>query len=320
MAAKANPIKPVGLDELLTQVDSLQDNICNENGSLQDAWRLLNERREKLGRVRDKIQSVVKASNERLKLNVGGTRFEIWTSYVLKNKYLSKLQSGTYQKSDPDGFFYIDKDPTYVPVVLNHLRDGAVDLSPFNDQQLLKIRADAEFFMVTELQADIDARRSSLKATTGLTICTFNLGRFTPCFNGIFFEVNVKKQCNLHAVSFLAGERRRLAAEAYLKEGGLDNPSSFHKIGEPVAQQVDKGQVVQIPVTNVVLAPGLHTLGIYSSSCPTAVIVCPRAEAQRESNGITLGRSYHTSDQKGNFTRRSGEDDFDFCGEIHVHF
>ena len=312
-------------DSQLPQIENLlaelTHSIEREHGNLKNMRNQLMREKTDVDSIRAKITSVSVNEVDRLKLNVGGRRFEIRASSVIKNTYFRSLLSGTFTPADPDGFYFICRDPEYVQVIMNFLRDGRVDLTDYTDRQLARIRDDAEFYMVKELQALIEAHRAARRSNEGVIICAVNTARsITHCFNGIFFEINVQRRdCKLHSIAFVAGERRKIVGEAFHKDGPMDSPGSLRKIGE-VEQQVDKGQLVCVNFSAMALEQGVHTLGVYSVSCPTAISLCPRKESTRQYSGITLGKSYHTTDQKGNYGKRAGEDEFDFSGEIAVSF
>lgn len=308
-----------GLVTIQEMMDQLQRTMADEYDKLKLQWSIYARDKEEMDRIKARLQGVNVKETDRLKLNVGGVRFEIRQSCTKNNTYFRSLVSETFAEADKDGFFFIDRDPTYVHVIMSYLRNGSVQFGRYSDSELDAIREDAEFYMMNDLMADIDAYRSKRRSGDGIATCSVNAGRaVTDGFNGVFFEVNVtKKDFKLHSVSFVAGERRKIVGEAYWREGALDSPGNMRKMGV-VEQQVEKGQMVTINFSAIPLAPGIHTIGVYSVSCPTAVSVCPRREAQRQFSGFTIERTYHTTNQKGHFNQRAGEDEFDFCGELAI--
>lgn len=310
-----------GLPIMHEQMVQLERTMADEYDKIKERWIEYAKDKEELDRIRNRIASVSVNELDRMKLNVGGSRFEIRATCAKGNTYFRSLMSGTFQSADADGFYYIDKDPAYVQVILNYLREGTVDLSEFTDKQLARIAGDAEFYMVQDLQSEIDNFRKVRRSGERITLCQVNMTRgVTDCFNGLFFELNVmKKEFKLHSISFVAGERRKIVGEAYVKEGPLDSAGQARKIGV-VEEQVEKGQLVAISFSAIPLPMGTHTIGVYSVSCPTAIAVCPRKESKRQFAGFTMERSFHTANQKGFFNQRAGEDEYDFSGELAVSF
>ena len=99
--------------------------------------------------------------------------------------------------------------------------------------------------------------------------------------------------------------------------GSIDSPGLPRKLGV-VDQQAEKGQPVCISFSAFPLAPGTHTIGVYSVT--SAISVCPRVDSTRQFGGFTIEKSYHTANQKGHFNIRAGEDEYDFCGELSVSY
>lgn len=310
-----------GLNTIQDQMEQLQMSMADEYDRLKAEWKKYLKDKEEMDRIRGRITSVSVSELDRLKLNVGGRRFEIRATCATKNTYFRSLLSGTFTPADQDGFYFIDRDPEYVQVVMNFLRDGQIDLNDFNDRQLARIRQDAEFYMVQELQTEIDTFRTARKSGEGINLLSVNTQRpVTDCFNGVFIEINVTRpNFKLHSISFVAGERRKIVGEAFLKEGGIDSAGQLRRIGT-VEQQVDKGQLVCINFSAVPLPTGTYVVGVYSVSCPTAIAVCPIRESQREQPGFVITRSYHTANQKGAFNQRAGDNEFDFSGELSVSY
>ena len=92
------------------------------------------------------------------------------------------------------------------------------------------------------------------------------------------------------------------------------------KIGETDIDAT-KGEAVTITFSTVALTGASYTIGVYSSSCPTAITACPTTMATRDyaqRHGIIIERSYHTTNARGHWTRRAGQDEFDFVGELGI--
>jgi len=312
-------LDPTGLSTIQEMMDQLQRTMADEYDKLRTQWNIYLRDKEEMDRIKARLQGVNVKETDRLKLNVGGTRFEIRQSSTKNNTYFRSLVSETFAEADKDGFFFIDRDPTFVPVIMSYLRNGSIQLGRYTDTELAAIHEEAEFYMMNDLMTDIDGYRSKRRAGDGIATCSVNATRpVTDGFNGVFFEINVtKKDFKLHSISFVAGERRKMVGEAYWREGSLDSAGNMRKMGA-VEQQVEKGQMVTINFSAIPLSVGVHTIGVYSVSCPTAVAACPVRESQRVHNGFTIVRSYHTTNQKGHFNQRTGEDEFDFCGELAV--
>ena len=300
----------------------LQVLLSDEYQLLADKWMQYDLDKAELDRIKAKITAVNVKETDRLKLNVGGQRFEIRQTLTQNNKYFSSLQTShdDLATADPDGFYYMDRDPKHVPLIMSYLRHGNVNLSNLSESQLAKIRREAEVFMVTDLITAIDAQKVRRRTGEGVSAVSFNLKKApTDFFNGIFFEISVSRNVKLHSISFLAGERRKIVGEAYVKDGALDATAQFRKVGVVEQMVEQKGQLVCIPLQQPMTLPaGIHTVGVYSVSCPTAIGVVQRTSDGRTQGAVTLQRTFHTTNQKGYFSARAGEDQFDFCGELSI--
>ena len=304
-----------GLGHIENKMGELQMLMTTEYVKLKEAKEEFAKMKEYYDNLAQKIKSTMPREDERLKLNVSGSRFEIRESIAVKNMFFKTLLSGTFATKDSDGNFYIDRDPVYVRVVLNFLRDGTVDLASFTPRELAALRGEAEFYMVPELQGRIDEINASDSTGIVTMSCNTQITNFSHAFNGIFFEVTFKRDVKLHAISFVAGERRRIPCQALYREGGLDGSGDTHRICE-VHQAADRGELVPMAFSTLSFSAGTYTFGLYSTS-PNAIACCPIETSRRETNpNVVLGKTYHTTNARGDWGRRAGSDDVDFCGEL----
>jgi hypothetical protein len=320
---RAANLDTTGLPALTDSMSVLRHLMDSEYNRLKLEWQALLAERDAINQIKDRIQSVTVSEHDRLRLNVSGQRFEIRASCVQKNTYFRSLISNTFAPADTDGFYYIDRDPKFVIVILNMLRDGRADLDDFNERHLRQIRADAEYYMVGDLTNEVDRVLAARRTGTGIVAVPMNRDvPTTLSFNGVFMELTVtKRNLALHSISFVAGETRRIVGEAFCMEGSMDGQSKPQKVGE-VEVDADKGQIISISFSTIALTGTAYTIGVYSSSCPTAVVACPTTMATRDysRHGIVVERSYHTTNPRGHWTRRAGQDEFDLVGELGISF
>lgn len=314
-------LETTGLPQLKDSMSGVRRLMEDEYERLRAEWAKLLAERAAINKIKDRIQSVTVGEHDRLRLNISGKRFEIRASCVLKNTYFRSLLSNTFAPADSDGFYFVDRDPTFAMVIINQLRDNNVTLDDFNDQQLKKIRDDAEFYMVGDLTTRVDRELAARR--TGKGIVALSINRDVPStlsFHGVFIEFAVtKRNLALHSISFIAGETRRIHAEAFCIEGSMDGAVRPSKVGE-VEMDVTKGQLVAISFSTVALTGNTYTIGVYSTTCPTAITACPTTMSTRDygRNGIVVERSYHTTNARGHWTKRAGQDEFDLVGELGI--
>jgi hypothetical protein len=311
----------VGLSAIQERFVRLQVDIENEYLLLEKAWDEAFAVTSAVDAIRNRILASHVPFNDRLRLNVGGQRFEIRRQTALKNTFLNMLIKKSIGDADTDGTFFICRNPKWFQVLLNHLREGTTDLTPYTEIELLQLRADAEFFSASDLVAMIDKQRHSKKAEVALQVLSFSSSRpVSHTFHGVAIEVAIqRKECRLHSVSIVAGERRRLTIELYHKEGAFDAPGQLRKLSE-CEVQAEREQLISLAFTAIPLVQGTHTLCVYCPNCSTGIAVVPRREATRKQHGLDVTRSYHITDSKGVITKRAGEDDYDFCGDIALSF
>jgi len=301
----------------------LTNALMEEYDRMNKALAEYNRKKAEVDSIRSRITSVSAKEQERLRLNIGGKKFEIRSTCVQKNTYFRALMNGTFTQADPDGFYFIDRSPEWFAVIINTLREGPIDLSRYDDYQLSQIRKEAEFYMVQELIQDVDRQRLVKKSgESSIVTCSVNTAvNLTTCAAGIAFEIVVsRREFKLHGISFVAGERRVMVADAYIKEGVIDSASSFRKIGSCDAQ-ADRALLIPINITPPLsLGPGTYSIVVYSSASQNAIAVCSRKDAVRQQAGIIFGKTYCIRDLRAQITKRANEDEFDFCGELMVSF
>ena len=314
-------------DELEMAVQVLTRDLGTELLTIKNERAFLAAERKRLDDLNRRLNAFDPSEHDRLKLNVGGSRFEVRAACIKKNIFFRSLLSGTFASCDSDGFYFVDRDPIHIAAILHFLREGVLDLDHYSDRQLDRLKTEAEFYMVQDLHATIEELRSKKRSKQGVQVVGVN--RHVPAssfafFNGIVFEFQVTAvhELQLHSVSFVGGEKRKIVGEVYLKLGPMDAPGRFEKIGD-VDALVDRLSVVNVAFAAVSLTSSSYTLAIYSASCPTAIAVCPKDLSNRDLLGdnnagiIRMTRSYHTVDPRGQFSKRAGpEDTFDFVGEM----
>ena len=284
----------------------------------------LREGQRALNRIRERIEMVSCNDNQRLKLNVGGRKIELKVSHVERNNFFRPLLTNAFTQPDSEGFYFIDRDPTFVMVIINYLRGGltAVDLDLFTPAQLRRIWRDAEFYMVQGLQDKVDDLLRVRGPSRSINCINVNTSFGLPSryFNGIFMQITPVRNVTLHSIAFICGEKRpNFVARALLREtdiASLNTQTQLRTIGE-VDQPVEKGQKVTLSMTALSLqAKKTYTIGIYSSAS-AAVGGCPTTNAQRTYDLFTIDSTFYTTDARFALSKKT-ENDFDLIGELYL--
>lgn len=102
-------------------------------------------------------------------LNIGGTLFATSRETLTKNNtssMLSAMFSGNFSsRRDYNGAYFIDRDSTYFPYILNFLRDGIVDL-PDDEYQIRRLHREALFYQIDGLIKQIEESLELLQRKT----------------------------------------------------------------------------------------------------------------------------------------------------------
>lgn len=305
-------------------MQQLREGFVEEYDCLEQNWSEYARLKESIDHLHERIMSATVLESERLRLNIGGKRFEIRESMVKNNAYFRSLRNpSSFSPSDADGFYFINRDPDYIPVVMRYLRCGRIALGRYSALELKLIREEGEFYMLHDLVAEIDAHVRQRQFVSGHEIAIPSSAFPTEgceCVTGIFLEIEVLvEQMQLSALAFLAGERRKIVSEAHYKEGGIDSPGQLVCVGRS-EQQAGKRDVVTVALNKPqILSKGLHTVGIYSASGTAAIMVLRRKGGPMFScNFFAIRQTYHTTNAKGLVHQRAEVNTMGFCGKLVV--
>ncbi len=283
----------------------------------------LREGQRALNKIRERIEMASCASPHRLKLNVGGRKVEIKMSHVERNNFFRPLLTNAFTQPDAEGFYFIDRDPTYIMVVLNFLRGGlaAVDLDLFTPAQLRRILRDAEFYMVQGLQDKVDELLRVRGPSRVISSVAINTPPAVRYFNGLFMQIVPTRNITLHSISFVCGEKRpNFVARALLREcdiASLGPTAQLRTIGEVDQAVNERGAKVTISMTALSLVAGkTYTIGVYSSA-GNAVGGVPCDMAERRYSDFNIEASFHTTEARHALSKKT-ENEFDFVGELYI--
>ncbi|KAG5178521.1 hypothetical protein JKP88DRAFT_328961 [Tribonema minus] len=89
-----------------------------------------------------------------IKLNIGGKRFETSATTLrsTEGSFFSAMLSGRWElQACEDGSYFIDRDPSTFPHILNYLRGIELDIELFAKAELAALRHEADFYGLTDL-------------------------------------------------------------------------------------------------------------------------------------------------------------------------
>lgn len=309
--------------EMMGSMKIVEQVMGEEIDRLKSRKAKLRENQRALNNIRERIETVSCSSPNRLKLNVGGKRIELKMSHVDRNNFFRPLLTNAFTQPDAEGFYFIDRDPANIMVIVNFLRGGlaAVDFDLFTPAQLRRILRDAEFYMVQALQDKVDEMLRGRGPSRAIACVNVNGGAApTRFFNGLFMQITPVRNITLHSIAFVCGEKRpNFVARALLREteiASLTATSQLRTIGE-VDQATEKNMKVTISMTALSLLAGkTYTIGVYSS-ISNAVGGVPTNGAERRYNDFSVGATFHSMESR-NVLSKKVENEFDFVGEIYV--
>jgi hypothetical protein len=106
------------------------------------------------GHVNTYVNLCKQSQSRRVKLNIGGIRFETTLDTVTREKptFLSSLVDGLFmQEPEEDGSYFIDRSPRYFDIVLDYLRKGSIYLERFQEYELRELEEEASFYQIQSL-------------------------------------------------------------------------------------------------------------------------------------------------------------------------
>ena len=154
--------------------------------ALQRAVDGLRSQQESVRRERAELQSmkaVVDANlarfKQRVKLNVGGSKFETTLSTLTRypDSMLGAMFSGRHEvPPDDEGYVFIDRDGTHFRAILNFLRTGFVD-QPRSEQAANELKRELEYYQLPSEgllspPRTTSARTVEIVCTTSPSVCT----------------------------------------------------------------------------------------------------------------------------------------------------
>ena len=107
------------LDSLQRAVDALR---------VQES---VQQERQQLETMKAAVDGNIEQFKQRVKLNVGGSKFETTLSTLTRHpdSMLAVMFSGRHEvPQDDDGYVFIDRDGTHFRIILNFLRTGVLDV------------------------------------------------------------------------------------------------------------------------------------------------------------------------------------------------
>lgn len=135
-----------------------------------------------------KTEEINQTAGNIIKLNVGGQYFTTSKTTLLadKNSMLGIMFTGYHKLGkSSDGSYFIDADGTYFHTILNFLRGRITDVSelPKDEEVLLKLRAEADFYQLSTLKELITTALAK-----GPRMSQKWVNNFFPKHNGYCFQ------------------------------------------------------------------------------------------------------------------------------------
>ena len=123
---------------------------------LTDQMMELEIQAEKWAKLDEDAEAILKEKNHLILLDVGGTKFQTKLETLISVKDTLFYRLVLEKKLDLTKEIFIDRDPEYFHVILSFLRNKKVNLNNYSSKSLNKIREEAEFYEVADLNNNID--------------------------------------------------------------------------------------------------------------------------------------------------------------------
>jgi hypothetical protein len=135
--------------------------------SLQEQAEEMENAKVRYVELQTKMNQARKNLKDKIRLNIGGTVFvtSLDTMTLEKNTFFSAMFSEEFhQQPDDDGEYYVDRDPTYFRIILNHLRgvDIKKALSGLNQWEKSLVQQEVEFYQIESMKLLVGLPRSIL--------------------------------------------------------------------------------------------------------------------------------------------------------------
>jgi hypothetical protein len=108
--------------------------------------------------LQNKMNQPRKDLKDKIRLNIGGTIFvtSLDTMMLEQNTFFSAMFSEEFhQQPDQDGEYYVDRDPAYFPIILNHMRgvDVKKKLAGLHLWEKSLIQQEVEFYQIESMKS-----------------------------------------------------------------------------------------------------------------------------------------------------------------------
>jgi len=142
-------------NQLTSLVSQLQIELQKEQKKLKEERTDIESRRNlweqsQVGISKEKVHFPSK-----IKLDIGGTSFttSLSTLTTIGGTFFSAMFSGKIQvQPDKDGSYFIDRDPTVFPLILNFLRGIFPDFKVLSKKEVFALKSDAQFYQLDDLE------------------------------------------------------------------------------------------------------------------------------------------------------------------------
>jgi len=149
------------LDKIMYELKRQYQRLVDEETAFMESFKekqlTLDRATKQFEEEKKRMMVVEETSQKRIKLNVGGAKFETSISTLTKDgeSMLASMFSGRYNlQKDEEANIFIDRDGTHFRYILNCLRDGKCIL-PESKPVLLELLQESEYYQIQVLTDSI---------------------------------------------------------------------------------------------------------------------------------------------------------------------
>ena len=162
------------LDQMQEQFETLQRAFFTLKGCCEFEIKRIKEEKLQLS-LRDaataqKLTQLHTSAERRVRLNVGGRRFEVGEATLLRypGSIFEVMLGGNFNvDKDENGYIFIDRSPELFEEILHFLRTGDIQTLPRSNFQAIRLQQEAHFYGFHQLSMELEAEHCKWKHETG---------------------------------------------------------------------------------------------------------------------------------------------------------
>eukprot|EP01118_Nematostelium_gracile_P004928 TRINITY_DN1587_c0_g1_i2.p1 TRINITY_DN1587_c0_g1~~TRINITY_DN1587_c0_g1_i2.p1 ORF type:complete len:312 (-),score=76.28 TRINITY_DN1587_c0_g1_i2:114-1049(-) len=239
--------------QLSTRLQEIVSSFVSLSTHVEERIELLREKENHLEETKKKIEESITKADNQIDLNVGGMRLSASKSTLLaiEGSYFHAMLSSDRWKPNNKGEYFIDRDFTHFPRILNYLRTGELELKGLDEIEMEKLNGELDYYQITPLIQQPQTPVQPIEPfqwdpnKKGRAITLSGDGRSARCINasgsGVVLATRPVPSCSIKIFAFGLGLDIGWVSQMFnvdtdkLKSGGwcLDHGGSLYSQANP---------------------------------------------------------------------------------------